>query len=212
MTKYDLCFWRCRAIEWTDVRCGYSVMTSASGNEALDKGHAIRQRLSKAIQHSIGTVELGKFVRYIESSLCRTPRFNEFSKKQPKCSLYREYNLQNAAFPDLRHQNLKNRQTKLFPLPSTVRTNFILFCLFGIYLLSRLRVVPHFSSGIVERGKRERAWKSPHATEGDTRWGERKKSFFFLPAACRLFSRGVFFTPARVSLALLSLRKNEDYS
>ena len=42
MIKYDLCFWRCRAIEWTDVRCGYSVMTSASGNEELDKGHAIR--------------------------------------------------------------------------------------------------------------------------------------------------------------------------
>ena len=32
--------------------------------------------------------------------------------------------------------------------------------------------------------------------------------FFSLPAACRLFSRGVIFTPARVSLALLSLRKN----
>ena len=30
-------------------------------------------------------------------------------------------------------------------------------------LSSRLRVVPHFSSGIVERAKRERAWKSPHA-------------------------------------------------
>ena len=29
-----------------------------------------------------------------------------------------------------------------------------------------------------------------------------------LPAACRLFSRGVIFTRARVSLALLSLRKN----
>ena len=27
--------------------------------------------------------------------------------------------------------------------------------------LFRLRVVPHFSSGIVERAKRERAWKSP---------------------------------------------------
>ena len=52
---------------------------------------------------------------------------------------------------------------------------------------TRLRVVPHFSSGIVERAKRERAWKSPHA---------------------RLFSRGVIFTRARVSLALLSLRKN----
>ena len=34
---------------------------------------------------------------------------------------------------------------------------------------SRLRVVPHFPSGIVERAKRERAWKSPHARKGDTR-------------------------------------------
>ena len=65
---------------------------------------------------------------------------------------------------------------------------------------SRLRVVPHFSSGIVGRAKRERAWKSPHARKGDTRRGGRKMS--------RLFSRGVIFTRARVSLALLSLRKN----
>ena len=40
--------------------------------------------------------------------------------------------------------------------------------------LSRLRVVPHFSSGIVERAKRDRAWKSPHARKGDTRRGERE--------------------------------------
>ena len=33
-------------------------------------------------------------------------------------------------------------------------------------------------------------------------------SFFSLPAACRLFSRGVIFTRARVSFAPLSLRKN----
>ena len=33
----------------------------------------------------------------------------------------------------------------------------------------RLRLVPHFSSGIVERAKRVRAWKSPHARKGDTR-------------------------------------------
>ena len=33
-------------------------------------------------------------------------------------------------------------------------------------------------------------------------------SFFSLPATCCLFSRGVIFTPARVSLTLLSLRKN----
>ena len=31
----------------------------------------------------------------------------------------------------------------------------------------RLGVVPHFSEGIVERAKRERAWKSPHARKGD---------------------------------------------
>ena len=42
----------------------------------------------------------------------------------------------------------------------------------------RLRVVPYFSSGIVER-------------------------------VCRLFSRGVIFTRACVSLTLLSLRKNK---
>ena len=67
-------------------------------------------------------------------------------------------------------------------------------------LFARLRVVSHFSSGIVERAKRERAWKSPHARKGD--------SFFSLLAACRLFWRGVIFTRARVSLALLSLRNN----
>ena len=43
---------------------------------------------------------------------------------------------------------------------------------------SRLQVVPHFSSGIVERTKRDRAWKSPHARKGDTQRGERK---FFHP-------------------------------
>ena len=56
-------------------------------------------------------------------------------------------------------------------------------------LYLRLRVVPHFSSGIVERAKRKHAWKSTHAT-------------------CSLFSRGLVFTRTRVLLALLSLRKN----
>ena len=40
---------------------------------------------------------------------------------------------------------------------------------------------------------------------------KRRHAFFSLPAACRLFSRGVIFTSARVSLTLLSLRKNGDY-
>ena len=43
---------------------------------------------------------------------------------------------------------------------------------------------------VVERAKRERAWKSPHARKGYTR------------------SRGVIFTHFHVSLALLSLREN----
>ena len=52
--------------------------------------------------------------------------------------------------------------------PSIPYTNWIcmseLTCAEG----HRLRVVPHFSSGIVERAKRKRAWKSPHARKGDT--------------------------------------------
>ena len=51
----------------------------------------------------------------------------------------------------------------------------------------RLRVVPHFPSGIVERAKRERV-------------------IFLSP---RRVSRGLIFTPARVSLALLSWMENE---
>ena len=57
---------------------------------------------------------------------------------------------------------------------------------------------PHFSSGIVERAKRERSRK------GDTRRGERKMR--------EKEKNGVIFTRARVSLALLYLRKNGDYS
>ena len=44
-------------------------------------------------------------------------------------------------------------------------------------LFTRLRVVPHFSSGILERAKRERAWKSPHARKA-IRGGERDGMIF----------------------------------
>ena len=72
--------------------------------------------------------------------------------------------------------------------------------------LYRLRVVPHFSSGIVEQ--RNASARENHPTrEKATRGGEREK-FFSLPTACRLFSRRVIFMCTRVSLALLSLRKN----
>ena len=62
-------------------------------------------------------------------------------------------------------------------------------------IVFRLRVVPHFSPGIVERAKRERAGKSPHERKGDTR-------------RVSPFLAWVIFTRDRVSLALLSRRKN----
>ena len=40
--------------------------------------------------------------------------------------------------------------------------------------MDRLRVVPHFSSEIVEQAKREHAWKSPHVRKGGTRREERE--------------------------------------
>ena len=47
----------------------------------------------------------------------------------------------------------------------------------AIWRIARLQVVPHFSSEIVKRAKRERAWKSPHARKGDTRVGESSKAW-----------------------------------
>ena len=46
----------------------------------------------------------------------------------------------------------------------------------------RLRVVPQLSSGIVERAKRERAWKSPHARKGDTR----NQTSIIMPARAKM--------------------------
>ena len=71
--------------------------------------------------------------------------------------------------------------------------------LVGFY---RPRVVPHFSSGIVERAKRERAWKSPHARKGDTRRGERKmrdyrQSPSFWPFTADWFWSVKFVSPSK---------------
>ena len=41
-------------------------------------------------------------------------------------------------------------------------------------LSSRLQVVPHLSSGIVEWAKHKHTWKSPHTRKGDTQQEERK--------------------------------------
>ena len=71
--------------------------------------------------------------------------------------------------------------------------------------LCRLWVVPHFPSGIIERAKHERTWKSPNAKKGWRR-GEREirgttDKAFLSPAASRL-SRVGWFSPA-LALCLL---------
>ena len=62
---------------------------------------------------------------------------------------------------------------RLYPVLAQKKRNL---CVNWVDLISRLRVVPHFSSGRVERAKREWAWKSPYAKKGDTRQGEGKNS------------------------------------
>ena len=74
-------------------------------------------------------------------------------------------------------------------------------------------VVPHLSSGIVERAKSERARARKKKRKKKEKRKKKRRhavviTFFSLPATCRLFSRGAIFTHARVSLALLSLRTN----
>ena len=71
------------------------------------------------------------------------------------------------------HHHYHHHQVKLWRLNIV---NFLRAQSTNIHQYNRLRVVPHFSSGIVERAKRERAWKSPHARKGDTQRGERKMS------------------------------------
>ena len=74
----------------------------------------------------------------------------------------------------------------------------------------RLRVVPHFSSEIVERAKRERAWISPHARKGDTRQVERKmrdyrQSPSFWSFTAEWFWSVKFVSPSKSIKFLLSL-------
>ena len=75
--------------------------------------------------------------------------------------------------------------------------------------LCRLRVFPHFPSGIVERAKGQRTWKSPATRRGEReKWGTTDKALL-CPRRVSPFLREVILTRARASLALLSLRENE---
>ena len=76
--------------------------------------------------------------------------------------------------------------------------------------VTRLRLVPIFPQGYWERAKRERAWKSLHVRKARRGGGERE--IFLSHRLVSPFSRGVILTRVHVSLALLSLSKNRDYS
>ena len=70
----------------------------------------------------------------------------------------------------------------------------------------RLRVVPHFSSGIVKRAKREHAWKPPQARKGDT---TSSPPFFLRDSkACETRAR-VKITPSEKRWHAVGREKNE---
>ena len=78
--------------------------------------------------------------------------------------------------------------------------------------IRRLRVVPISLRDSRASETQARVRITPRE-KGETRRCERKdKAQALSPRGVSPFSRGVIFTRARVSLALLSLRKNGDYS
>ena len=65
--------------------------------------------------------------------------------------------------------------------------------------MPRLRVVPHFSSGIVERAKREHAWKSPHARKGVSRALTFRSLYYPWAGA----TRSLFYAILAIAIVLL---------
>ena len=68
--------------------------------------------------------------------------------------------------------------------------------------MDRLRVVPHFSSEIVEQAKCEHAWKSPHVRKGGTRREEREMRHYrqspsFWPFTADWFWSVKFVSPSK---------------
>ena len=86
--------------------------------------------------------------------------------------LHRQYSMSWQKNSFLINEHALNRETFPLTLPGynriSTKTIFNHINQNWLWLKGfRLRVVPHFSSGIVERAKCERAWKSPHARKGD---------------------------------------------
>ena len=65
---------------------------------------------------------------------------------------------------------------------------------------------PIFPQG--QQSERNASARENHPMQEKATCGGEREKFFSLPTACRLFSPGMIFTCARVSFALLSLRKN----
>ena len=82
-------------------------------------------------------------------------------------------------------------------------------------VLREERVVPYFSSRIVKRAKRERAWKSPHSRKSNTRRGERKirGPSFFSPTLLHVAFSCVGWFSRALAFCLLYYpwRKMRDY-
>ena len=95
-------------------------------------------RIKSTVEPRLNEVprDWGNLFVSIESSLYQTPRFNEFSKKQPKFSLHR--GTQWLLYKTQHSRVWTRRTVKSCLRKITVHINFFLVCLFGIHLSSHV--------------------------------------------------------------------------
>ena len=198
----------CGILSWTALEIEPYEVSCLSVNLTRHQPEVIRKRVHVSIERN--TITCVRYIFYIKISQIR--RGNEkvsVSSHHPITLLYQSCtNWQWKPVNEIKF-SLPCKMNALYTLMTQLEWN-------GRTNICRLRVVPYFASGIVERAKRERTWKSLNARKarrGGEReiWGTTDKAFLS-PAASRL-SRVGWFLPA---LALRSLYypwgKMTDYS
>ena len=112
---------------------------------------------------------------------CSLDNDHDYRKRPYSQSLTSLQMVNLCAKPRLQHIGLSTHQKVVLSLTQPnvwgEERVFFLFRIFRTRLNFRLRVVPDFSSGTVERAKRERAWKSTHARKGFLAWVDFKNRF-----------------------------------
>ena len=196
----------CGILSWTALEIEPYEVSCLSVISTRHQPEVIRKKVRVSIERN--TILCVRYIFYIKISQIR--RGNEkvsVSSHHPSITLLYQFctNWQWKPVNEIKF-SLPCKMNALYTLMTQLEWN-------GRTNICRLRVVPYFPSGIVERAKRERTRKSPNAKKGWRRgerekWGTTDKAFLS-PRCVSSFSRGVIFTRARASLALLSLREND---